>query len=77
MTRKSVKADVVRNWHCQICGRNWPSKRSLAQHIAQKKDEAHKNWRIENDIEPPDTDTMRDVPNMVSQIELLIDDWQL
>lgn len=77
MTRKSVKADVVRNRHCQICGRNWPSKRSLAQHIAQKKGEAHKNRRIENDIEPPDTDTMRDIPNMVIQIELLIDDWQL
>ena len=78
MTRKEVEAGVIRNWRCEICNkRNWPSKYSLARHIAQKKDNLHKSWRIKNEIIPPDTETMRDVPKMVKQIELLIGDWQL
>ena len=50
---------------------------SLARHIAQSKDNLHKSWRIKNNITPSDTETMRDIPKMVKQIEPLIDDWQL
>ena len=78
MTRKKAKVGVIRNWRCKICNkRNFPSKYRLARHIAQMKDDIHKSWRIENNIIPPDTETMRDIPRMVKQIEPLIEDWQL
>ena len=76
---RAIATDGTRPWRCTICdadehGTNCATARSLAQHIAMKKDGAHKDWRREHGISPVESDTMKKhgVPKMRAQILQII-----
>ena len=67
MTRKRVKVDEIREFKCPVCPYQAASPRHVAQHLAMKRDEAHRAWRAEHGL-PEDYETMSDVFRMIKQI---------
>ena len=69
-------AEKYVRWKCPICekppNRYFKSLRGLAQHLAMMKDEAHKNWRINQSVQA-NYETMKEVLRMRLQIMGIIE----